>query len=111
MTNKVSYPGELEQMLLWTVLRLGDEAYGLGVRDHLEEVAGRQVSRGAVYVTLDRLVKKGYLESWLADEDEQRAGRSRRYFRVTAEGKAALRESRDALVSLWSGHEAAVEKP
>lgn len=108
--NKVSYLGELEHMLLWTVLRLGDEAYGLGVRDHLEEVAGRSVARGSVYVTLDRLVKKGYLESWLGDPDEQRAGRARRYFRVTADGKAALRESRDALVSLWSGVEGAVEE-
>lgn len=108
--NKVSYPGELEQMILWSVLRLGDGAYGLGVRDHLEETAGRRVARGSVYVTLDRLVKKGYLESWLGDPNEQRAGRPRRYFRVTAEGKAVLRESRDALVSLWTGMEAAVEE-
>lgn len=49
-------------------------------------------------------------QSWLGDPDEQRAGRARRYFRVTGEGKAALRESRDALVSLWSGVEEAVEE-
>ena len=108
--NKVSYLGELEQMILWTVLRLEDAAYGLAVRDQLEERAGRSVARGAVYTTLDRLVRKGYLESRLADPDDSRAGRPRRYFTVTDAGREALKESRDALVSLWSGYEAAVEK-
>jgi len=108
--NKVSYLGELEQMILWTVLRLGDEAYGLAVRDQLEEQAGRSLARGAVYTTLDRLVRKGYLDSRLADSDENRAGRPRRYFRLTAAGREALKEARDALVSLWSGLEAAVER-
>jgi len=108
--NKVTYLGELEQMILWTVLRLDDEAYGLAVRDHLEERAGRSVARGAVYTTLDRLVSKGYLESRLADADESRAGRPRRYVTVTDTGREALREARNAFVSLWSGLEAAVEK-
>lgn len=63
-----------------------------------------------MYVTLDRLVRKGYLESSLAGGGEQRAGRRRRYFRATADGKEALRISYDALVSLWSGLESAVEE-
>jgi DNA-binding PadR family transcriptional regulator len=108
--NKVTYLGELEQMILWTVLRLEDGAYGLAVRDHLEERAGRTLARGAVYTTLDRLVRKGYLDSHLADPDESRAGRPRRYFCVTAAGREALKEARDALVSLWSGLETAVER-
>jgi DNA-binding PadR family transcriptional regulator len=108
--NKVSYLGELEQMILWTVLRLDDGAYGLAVRDQLEERAGRKLARGAVYTTLDRLVRKGYLDSHLADADDSRAGRPRRYFRVTATGREALKEARDALVSLWSGLETAVER-
>ncbi len=108
--NKITYLGELEQMILWTVLRLGDEAYGLAVRDQLEVRAGRSVARGAVYTTLDRLVSKGYLVSRLADPDESRAGRPRRYFSVTATGREALREARDAFVNLWSGLEEAVEK-
>jgi DNA-binding PadR family transcriptional regulator len=108
--NKITYLGELEQMILWTVLRLGDEAYGLAVRDHLEERAGRSVARGAAYTTLDRLVSKGYLASRLADADETRAGRPRRYFTVTASGREALREARDAFVNVWSGLEAAVEE-
>jgi len=108
--NRITYLGELEQMLLWSVLRLGDEAYGLAVRDELERRAGRSVARGAVYTTLDRLVGKGYLDSRLADADETRAGRPRRYFTLTPEGREALREARDAFVNLWTGLEAAVEE-
>jgi PadR family transcriptional regulator PadR len=107
--NKVSYLGELEQMLLWTVLRLRDGAYGMAIRDELEDRAGRHVARGAVYITLDRLVAKGYLDARLGDSTERRAGRARRYFTVTAAGKRALAESRRALVQLWTGLESAVE--
>ena len=110
MGNKVTYLGELEQMLLWTVLRLGDEAYGMAVRDELERRSGRDAARGAVYITLDRLVKKGYLESRLGRPTPERGGRSRRYFEVTPEGKAALREARDAMVSAWDGLERVVEE-
>jgi DNA-binding PadR family transcriptional regulator len=108
--NKISYLGELEQMILWTVLRLGDGAYGLAVRDGLEQRAGRSVARGAVYTTLDRLVTKGYLIARLDDGDVQRAGRRRRYFAVTATGREALKDARDALMNLWTGLEGAVEK-
>ena len=110
MGNKVSYLGELEQMLLWTVLRLGDNAYGMAVRDNLQLRSGRSSARGAVYITLDRLVKKGYLTSRLADPSEERAGRARRYFDLTAEGLGALRQAREALVSTWDGLEGALEQ-
>jgi len=108
--NKITYLGELEQMILWSVLRLEGGAYGLAVRDELEARAGRAVARGAVYTTLDRLVKKGYLASRLADADRSRGGRPRRYFKVTDPGREALREARDAFVNLWTGLESAVEE-
>ena len=109
MGNKVTYLGELEQMLLWTVLRLGDNAYGMAVRDELEDRSGRSAARGAVYITLDRLVKKGYLSSRLADPAQERGGRARRYFSVTDAGRAALREAKEALVQTWEGLEGVVE--
>jgi DNA-binding PadR family transcriptional regulator len=109
MGNKIGYLGELEHVLLWTVIRLGDDAYGMAVRNDLEQRAGRDVARGAVYITLDRLVQKGYLESELGDPSAERGGRARRYFTVTEAGKAALRQARKALVSAWDGLEGAVE--
>ena len=109
--NKVSYLGELEQMVLLSVLRLETEAYSIAVRSELQAQTGRRVSRGAVFITLDRLVKKGCLDSRLGDPTPERGGRAKRYFALTAQGKAALRNSREALVKLWMGYESAVEEP
>ena len=110
MTNKVTFLGELEQMLLLAVLRMADEAYGMAIRTELEGQTGRHVARGAVYITLDRLERKGYLESWLGDPTAERGGRAKRFFALTPAGTAALRVSRDALVSLWSGYESMLEE-
>lgn len=110
MGNKVGYLGELEQMLLWTVLRLEDGAYGMAVRDELERRSGRSIARGAAYVTLDRLVKKGYLSSRLDDPAPDRGGRRKRFFHLTPSGRKALREARAAMVSAWAGLETRVEE-
>jgi DNA-binding PadR family transcriptional regulator len=109
--NKVSYLGELECMLLLVVLKLGDEAYGLSIREELARVTGRAVARGAAYVTLDRLEQKGYLRSRMGAAEERRAGRPRRYFTITPEGTAAVQASRDALERLWSGVATVFDRP
>lgn len=103
--------GELEQSILLAVMRLGDGAYGLSIREELEQRAGRNLSHGAAYATLDRLVGKGYLESRLGDSTPSRGGKRKRYFSVTAAGVEALRVSREALISLWSGLEEIFEDP
>ena len=108
--NKITYLGELEQMVMLAVLRLGDAAYGMSVRHEIEEHAGRRVARGAVYVTLDRLVKKGYLVSRLGDSTPERGGRAKRYFSMTDDGCSALRAAREALLGLWEGQESVLEK-
>lgn len=100
------YLGEFEQMLLLAALRLGDEAYGAAMSQELEERVGRRVSRGAVYVTLDRLEAKGLLRSRMSAPRAERGGRPRRLITVTPEGLSALRASRDALETLWDGVEA-----
>ncbi len=109
MTNKVTFLGELEQMLLLAVVRLESGAYGMAIRGELETQTGRSVARGAVYITLDRLVQKGYLRSWLGDSTPERGGRAKRYFELTKAGKKALRVSREALVNLWNGYESVIE--
>jgi DNA-binding PadR family transcriptional regulator len=97
------YLGEFEQALLLAILRVGEGAYGSSIRKELQVCTGRKVSHGAAYVTLDRLEAKGLVRSGLGDAAPSRGGRRKRLFRVTEEGLAALRESRDALVSLWRG--------
>ena len=97
--------GEFEQLVLLTLLQLGDGGYALPLRRELSRVAGRGVSRGALYRTLERLEQKRYL-AWETEEDvPKRGGHPRRRFSVTQEGIRALRASRAALTELWSGVE------
>ncbi len=97
--------GDFEQLVLLAVLRLRQQAYGVGIRREIEQRTGRPVSRGAVYVTLDRLEEKGYLSSVRADEPAPRSGQARRYYRVEPEGLTALEAAHSALRNMWSGLE------
>lgn len=99
------YLGEFEQMLLLSAMRLGDEAYGVRLMEDLEASVGRRVSRGAVYVTLDRMEEKGWIESETTASRPERGGRPRRVVRLTPAGVDALRKSRTALLTLWAGLE------
>ena len=96
-------PGDLEQQVMLAVWRLGDEAYGGNVRDELERQAGRSLAQGAVYVTLVRLEKKGFLRSRLADPTPVRGGKAKRYFEILPEGMQAVTEAREAMDRLWEG--------
>ena len=98
--------GEFEQMVLLAVLQAQQSeagAYGITVHAELTSRAKRRVARGAVYMTLDRLEKKGLLTSHLTEPLPERGGRARRLYRVTKPAMAALRESRQALLRLWQG--------
>jgi len=107
--GREGYLGEFEQMLLLAAMRLGDEAYGVRLMEELEGRIGRTVSRGSVYVTLDRLEDKGWIASETSAARPERGGRPRRIVRVTPEGLAALRKSRSALLTLWDGLEEALD--
>ena len=104
--GREGYLGEFEQMLLLATLRLGDEAYGVALMKELENTVGRRVSRGSVYVTLERMEEKGWVTSSLSGSRMERGGRPRRVVKVTPEGVIQLRRSRDALLTLWEGVEA-----
>ena len=99
------YLGELEQIVLLAVLRLGDEAYAVPILEQIEAQTGRKVARGALYTALDRLEAKGCLRSRMGDPLPERGGRARRYFTVTAAAVRALKASRLALMRLWNGLE------
>jgi len=103
--------GEFEQLVLLSVLRLGEDAYAIGVRKELEHHAGRVVTRGALYRTFDRLEGKGLLE-WAAEEGSpapERGGHPMRRFNVTEAGLEALHSVRATLLSLWDGVEAVLD--
>ena len=99
------YLGELEQIVLLAVLRLGDEAYAVPILEQIERQTGRTIARGALYTALDRLEAKGCLRSRLGEPLAERGGRARRYFTVTASAVRALKQSRQTLQRLWDGLE------
>ena len=95
--------GELEQLVLLAVLQVEGDAYAASVREELARRTGRDVARGAVHVTLDRLEQKGFLRSSLGAANAERGGRPRRVFAVTAAGTRALQDTLDALRAMTHG--------
>jgi DNA-binding PadR family transcriptional regulator len=108
--GKGEFLGEFEQMVLLAILRLGDDAYGMTVRRELEETAGRNVTFGTVYGTLERLEEKGFVSSSHANPEPVRGGRARRYFRVEPAGELALARARDMMSRMWHGVRLAADR-
>ena len=100
-----AFLGEFEQMVLLAVLQLSHEAFGPGISRELEKRAGRQVSRGALYATLDRLVRKGFLRWEIEAATSETRGNHRRRFTVTPEGVDELVAARQAFSNLSEGLE------
>jgi PadR family transcriptional regulator, regulatory protein PadR len=97
------YLGELEQMILLAIMRLGDDAYGVSIRTELAQRAGRDIAPGALFTSLERLEAKGLLTSRMGDPTPQRGGRAKRYVTVTAAGKKALTRAVHAYDRLLDG--------
>ena len=92
---------DFELMILLATLRV-DDPYGVPIAREIEATAGRSVVLGAVYAALDRLEERGLVASTVGDPTPERGGRARRYFRVTARGLRALKDTQRALVALWA---------
>src|SRR5215472_5800980 len=101
--SKRDYLGEFEHIVILALLRLADRAYGVTVRQEIEERTGREVSIGAIYATLDRLEAKGYVKSLVGEPTPERGGRSKRFFRVTAKGISAVNRTHRAVQNLTEG--------
>ena len=95
--------GDLQQLTMLAVARLGADAYGAAIREELIDVAGRKISVPSVYVTLVRLEEHGLLSSTAAPREEGRGGRARRVFRLTPTGWNALDEARSSMTRMWDG--------
>ena len=85
--------GDFEQLVLLAILRLRDDAYGIRIRDEIEERGGRTASLGAIYTALDRLERKKFVSSWIGGATAERGGRAKRYFQIEAAGQIALKDS------------------
>jgi DNA-binding PadR family transcriptional regulator len=103
--SEKSVLGELEQLILLAILRLGPDAYGLSIARELESFAGRRLSRGALYTSLQRLEMKGFVRWRNETGGPSREGIPKRVYAVTPRGLAAVRESHRVLKRMWRGLE------
>ena len=94
---------EVEQLILLAVLRLGETAYGVGIREEILEQTGRRISAGGLYTVLARLEEGGFVTSRLAEATHARGGRRRKLYKPTREGRAAMQAAWDALGRMAEG--------
>lgn len=96
------YLGELEELVLLMVALLNGEAYGVSIMEELKRQASREVSVSAVHAVLHRLEEKGFVRSKMGGASEERGGRRKRLFSITAYGRDALEEQRDIRALIWN---------
>ena len=96
------YIGEFEELVLLTVAVLGDDAYGVSIKQEIERNADRDISIGALHSTITRLEEKKFLRSWMGGATAERGGRSKRYYEITKDGKAALATAKSLRDELWA---------
>lgn len=93
--------GEFEEIVILTIGILNNEAYSVSIKDEIESRLSRTVSMGALHTALKRLEEKGYLKSYAGETTEERAGRPKRYFEITASGKKAMQHAKETRDELW----------
>ena len=103
--------GEFEQIVILAVLRVGEKAYGVPVRDEIVVRTRREVTLGSIYKTLSRLEEKGFVSSHTGDPTPERGGRRTRCYTVTAAGRAELRQSVKTLRRMAAGLDIGLELP
>jgi DNA-binding PadR family transcriptional regulator len=95
--------GEFEYLMLTAAARLGEDAYGVAIRQEIEHATGRPCSLGALYTTLDRLEAKGFVTTRMGDPTPQRGGRPKRMVRITAKGTRAAADFYNAVMHISRG--------
>ncbi|MCC6774467.1 MAG: PadR family transcriptional regulator [Gemmatimonadaceae bacterium] len=101
--------GDLEQLVMLALLRLGDDGFGAAVQREIAEQSGRDVTLGAVYTALARLEEKGFVRSHVGDPLPQRGGRRRRLYQVLPDGRTAIADAWRAMQALSRGLRAQLE--
>lgn len=94
--------GEFEEIVILTVGILNNAAFSVAIKDEIESRLTRTVSMGALHTALNRMEDKGYLKSYAGEATQERAGRPRRYFEITALGKKAIQYAKETRDELWN---------
>jgi PadR family transcriptional regulator, regulatory protein PadR len=97
----IGYIGEFEELVLLTIAALDENAYGVGIKEDIEQRTDRTISIGALHSTITRLEEKGFIKSHLGEPTQERGGRRKRFFQLTNQGKVALRNVKALRDELW----------
>jgi PadR family transcriptional regulator len=92
-----------EEILLLSIWRLGDQAYGFKIRRHVSKIIGKDFTYGNLYSSLNQLTKKQYVLKHQGGATPARRGKIRMYYTLTDAGRMALRDARETNRRLWSG--------
>ena len=98
-----------DEVLMLAILRLAGNAYGVTIIKEIEERTGKKLTFGGLWVSLDILSKRGYVDKQMADPTPQRGGRSKIYYSLTREGTKALEATRECNDALWKGVPAEIQ--
>jgi PadR family transcriptional regulator, regulatory protein PadR len=93
--------GEFEEIVMLTIAILHKDAYGVSIKNEIEQRLKRNVSMGAMHTALVRLEDKGYIKSHEGEATTERMGRPKKFFQITALGKRALEYSKETRNALW----------
>src|ERR1051325_7022154 len=103
--------GEFEEIVILTIGILNNQAYSVSIKDEIESRLSRTVSLGALHTALKRLEEKGYLNSFSGETSEDRAGRPKRFFEITAMGKKAMLNAKESRDQLWKAIPKTIMQP
>lgn len=92
-----------EEIVLTTIWRLSDEAYGVSIRKKVEEVTKKNFMYGTMFNTLSQLLRKGYVTKVKGEPTSERGGRAKMYYKITKEGFLVLENTRNLHQSIWDG--------
>lgn len=96
MAKKPSnYIGEFEELVLLAIQNQGENAYGVTIREALEEATSRSITIGSLYTTLSRLEEKGLVESWVGEPTAERGGRAKKHYRLKGSAQSLLKQVQD----------------
>lgn len=95
---------KLEELILLTVWRLKDDAYGISIYKYIQKVTDKKMAIGSVYFPLDRLTKRGLLSAYKGEPTKKRGGMSKKYYELTTEGQKVLEATRKINETMWNGY-------
>jgi PadR family transcriptional regulator PadR len=99
-----------EEMLLLSILRLKDNAFSLTILKEINQRIGKKLTIGSLWVSLDSLHRKGYIDKRMAGETPAKGGRKKVFYSLTTSGAKILRNTREFQKSLWKGAERQLKK-